>query len=92
MEATERADAASNFAPENRWGYFPSVSAGWMISEENFMKGASNWLSMLKLRASYGQTGNSNVGYRIYDYYEVGRSAIIGGSESTGVYASDLGI
>mgnify|MGYP000281620663 FL=1 len=62
-----------------------------MISEENFMKGASNWLSMLKLRTSYGQTGNSNVGYRIYDYYEVGRSAIIGGAESTGVYASDLG-
>ena len=61
-----------------------------MISEENFMKGASNWLSMLKLRTSYGQTGNSNVGYRIYDYYEVGRSAIIGGAESTGVYASDL--
>ena len=46
---------------------------------------------MLKLRASYGQTGNSNVGYRIYDYYEVGRNAIIGGAESTGVYASDLG-
>ncbi len=91
LEATVRADAASNFAPENRWGYFPSVSAGWMISEENFMKGASNWLSMLKLRTSYGQTGNSNVGYRIYDYYEVGRSAIIGGAESTGVYASDLG-
>ena len=91
LEATVRADAASNFAPENRWGYFPSVSAGWMISEENFMKGASKWLSMLKLRASYGQTGNSNVGYRIYDYYEVGRNAIIGGAESTGVYASDLG-
>ncbi|WP_336537286.1 TonB-dependent receptor, partial [Bacteroides acidifaciens] len=91
LEATLRADAASNFAPENRWGYFPSVSAGWMISEENFMKGASKWLSMLKLRASYGQTGNSNVGYRIYDYYEVGKNSIIGGAESTGVYASDLG-
>ena len=37
LEATVRADAASNFAPENRWGYFPSVSAGWMICEENFM-------------------------------------------------------
>ncbi len=35
---------------------------------------------MLKLRTSYGQTGNSNVGYRIYDYYEVGRNAIIGGA------------
>lgn len=73
------------------WGYFPSVSAGWLMSEENFMKGASNWLSILKLRASYGQTGNSNVGYRIYDYYSVGRNSIIGGAESTGVYASELG-
>mgnify|MGYP000578691240 CR=1 FL=1 len=91
LEANFRADASSRFAPGHRWGYFPSVSAGWMISEENFMKGASKWLSMLKLRASYGQTGNSNVGYRIYDYYEVGRNAIIGGAESTGVYASDLG-
>ena len=91
VEVNLRADASSRFLKENRWGYFPSVSAGWMISEENFMKGASKWLSMLKLRASYGQTGNSNVGYRIYDYYEVGRNAIIGGAESTGVYASDLG-
>ena len=91
LEATVRADAASNFDPENRWGYFPSVSAGWLMSEENFMKGASNWLSILKLRASYGQTGNSNVGYRIYDYYSVGRNSIIGGAESTGVYASELG-
>ena len=90
LEATVRADAASNFDPENRWGYFPSVSAGWLMSEENFMKGASNWLSILKLRASYGQTGNSNVGYRIYDYYSVGRNSIIGGAESTGVYASEL--
>lgn len=91
LEATVRADAASNFAPENRWGYFPSVSAGWMVSEEKFMQGATNWLSMLKLRASYGQTGNSNIGYRIYDYYTVGKSSIIGGAEQSGVYASDLG-
>lgn len=91
LEATLRADAASNFAPENRWGYFPSLSAGWMVSEENFMKRASAWLSMLKVRASYGQTGNSNVGYHIYDYYEVGKNPIIGGAESIGVYASDLG-
>ena len=91
LEATVRADAASNFSPENRWGYFPSISAGWMISEENFMKGASNWLSMLKLRASYGQTGNSNVGYHIRDFYEVGNNPIIGGAELSGVYASALG-
>ena len=91
LETSVHADAESKVEPENRYRYFPFVSACWMISEENFMKETSKWLSMLKLRASYGQTGNSNVGYRIYDYYEVGRNAIIGGAESTGVYASDLG-
>lgn len=90
IEATLRADGASNFAPQNRWGYFPSVSAGWVISEENFMKNA-DWLSMLKLRASYGQTGNSNVGYRINDYYAVGNGTLIGNVNSSGVYAAGLG-
>lgn len=90
FEATLRADAASNFAPENRWGYFPSVSIGWLINEERFLKNIQ-WLSLLKLRASYGQTGNSNVGYHIYDFYSPGYNAVIGGSESTGVYASEIG-
>ena len=91
FEANGAYNGSEKFGPDYRFAFFPSLSIGWMISEENFMKGASKWLSMLKLRASYGQTGNSNVGYRIYDYYEVGRNAIIGGAESTGVYASDLG-
>lgn len=91
VEATLRADAASNFTPENRWGLFPSVSVGWIINEEKFMRNTKDWLSILKLRASYGQTGNSNVGYRIHDYYAVGNNTIIGGEESAGVYAAGLG-
>ncbi len=56
-----RADASSNFARGKRWGYFPSVSAGWVISEENFFQGASNAVNFLKLRASWGQNGNQAI-------------------------------
>ncbi len=59
LEANLRADGSSKFAPDSRWGYFPSVSAGWRVSEEAFMRGASGWLSNLKLRASYGTLGNN---------------------------------
>ncbi|MHA6247022.1 SusC/RagA family TonB-linked outer membrane protein [Pontibacter sp. CAU 1760] len=55
-----RADASSRFAENNQWGYFPSVSAGWMVSEESFMNGV-DWLSDLKLRASWGQLGNQEI-------------------------------
>jgi len=56
-----RADGSSVFARGHRWGYFPSVSAGWVISNEQFMKKTSNWLDFLKLRASWGQNGNCSV-------------------------------
>lgn len=56
-----RADAYSGFGKDNRWGYFPSGSVGWRLSEEEFMKGIS-FIRDLKLRASYGITGNSNIG------------------------------
>ena len=56
-----RGDASSNFAKGHRWGFFPSVSAGWVMSSENFMASTSNWLDFLKLRASWGQNGNQNI-------------------------------
>lgn len=56
-----RADGSSNFAPGNRWGYFPSVSAGWVMSNESFMADASPWLNFFKIRASWGQNGNSSI-------------------------------
>lgn len=55
-----RADASSRFASNNTWGFFPSASVGWKISEENFMKNVS-WLSDLKLRGSWGQLGNQEI-------------------------------
>ncbi len=60
VTANFRADASSRFAENNRWGYFPSVSAGWKISEEKFME-QMDWLSDLKLRASVGQLGNQEI-------------------------------
>ncbi len=59
LEANLRADGSSKFAPGKRWGYFPSVSAAWRISQEKFMERSSSWLDQLKLRASYGSLGNN---------------------------------
>ena len=61
INATLRADGSSKFAEGHRWGWFPSVSAGWTITNENFMKSTTSWLDFLKLRASWGQVGNQNV-------------------------------
>jgi len=66
FDATFRADGSSNFAPDHRWGYFPSASAGWIFTEEDFMKGSS-WLSFGKLRASWGQNGNQSIPNFIYN-------------------------
>ncbi len=56
-----RADGSSNFKRGKRWGYFPSISAGWVISNESFMESTNSWLDFLKLRASWGQNGNCNI-------------------------------
>ncbi len=67
-----RADASSKFGKQNRWGYFPSVSAGWRFSEESFMKWAYRYLDEGKIRASYGVTGNDRIGpydaIRVYTF------------------------
>lgn len=61
LSATMRADGSSIFAEENYWGYFPSVSAGWVITKEDFMEKTSGVLNFAKLRASWGQNGNQAV-------------------------------
>lgn len=61
LSATFRADGSSKFSEGNRWGYFPSVSGAWRISQESFMNDTKSWLSDLKLRASYGTAGNNNI-------------------------------
>lgn len=71
LTANFRADKSSRFAEGKRWGYFPSFSAGWRVSEEPWMKGLTDtWLDNLKVRATLGWIGNSGaVGY--YDYQSV---------------------
>ncbi|TWV10577.1 TonB-dependent receptor [Bacteroidaceae bacterium HV4-6-C5C] len=61
LTAIIRADGSSNFAKGHRWGYFPSVSLGWVASNEEFMAGTRNWLDFLKIRAGWGQNGNANI-------------------------------
>ena len=70
--ATMRADASSRFGEENQWGYFPSFAGAWRMSEESFMDGA-DWLSDLRLRASWGKNGNQAFGnYLAYKTYSFG--------------------
>jgi TonB-linked SusC/RagA family outer membrane protein len=68
FEANGRYDGTSRIAPDTRWGFFPSLSAGWRISEEAFMKNVA-WLDNLKLRGSWGKLGNQEVG--LYPYQDV---------------------
>lgn len=56
-----RADGSSNFAKDHRWGYFPSISAGWVLSNENFMKSGLAFIDFFKLRGSWGQNGNQAI-------------------------------
>jgi TonB-linked SusC/RagA family outer membrane protein len=62
FEADLRYDGTSRLSPDSRWGLFPSFSAGWRISEERFMEPAKGWLNNLKVRGSWGQLGNQNIG------------------------------
>lgn len=62
LEVNGRYDGSSRFTKNNRWGFFPSVSAGWVISQENFLKNTTDIIDILKLRVSYGLLGNQNIG------------------------------
>lgn len=83
LTATIRRDGSSRFGPAARWGYFPSVSAAWLMSDENYMKDLS-WLSNLKLRASYGVVGNN----QIPNYGAI--SLLVGGAGSNYVWNNTL--
>jgi len=61
LQANLRYDGSSRFHKDHRWAAFPSLSGGWLISKENFLKNVT-WLSMLKVRASWGQLGNERIG------------------------------
>ena len=92
VSASIRADDSSRFGSNNRWGYFPSVSAGWYLSEEKFLKDQT-WLDALKIRASYGVSGNFSIGN--YEYYSLlsEDSYVLGmgdGALATGLYPSSF--
>ncbi len=89
FEANIRGDASSRFAKGHRWGYFPSFSAAWRISEEPFMESARGWLDNLKLRASWGRLGNQDALSDYYPWmntYNLGASYPFGGTLNTGYY------
>lgn len=94
FEMNGRYDGTSKFPHHSRFGFFPSFSAGWRISQENFMAPASKWLDDLKLRVSYGSLGNQNVkgNYPYISTFEVKQQTpfIIGGALPISVAAPGL--
>lgn len=90
LETIFRADASAVFAPNHRWGYFPSVSAGWRIDQEDFMKKVSS-VDELKLRASYGSSGIDNVGnFQYLTGYNFGGYYLFGTSTSQGIVSTGV--
>ncbi|MFP4367577.1 MAG: SusC/RagA family TonB-linked outer membrane protein, partial [Bacteroidales bacterium] len=78
LELNGRYDGSSKFPQDQRFGFFPSASAGWNISEEIFMENTRSWLNNLKIRASYGSLGNGNVApYRYLELMSVGKTGVI---------------
>lgn len=86
FEANLRADGSSKFSPAHRWGYFPSISAGWRISQEKFMENVSSWLNQLKLRASYGSLGNNaTTSYYMYQTLFATANYVLNGNIAGGL-------
>ncbi len=80
FEAAFRYDASENFAEENRWGFFPSFSGGWRLSEEEFMQDVS-FINELKLRGSWGKLGNDRINqFQFLDAFGFSGAYIVGGS------------
>lgn len=83
LTATLRADGSSRFGSENKWGYFPSISVGWELKEEDFLK-ELNQINSLKLRTSYGHTGNQEIGNN--------RSSVLLGTQGNAIYNGALAV
>ena len=91
LEANARYDGTSRFPSEGRWGVFPSFSAGWRISEENFLRDNVSWINNLKLRASWGKLGNQNVGnYPYQNLLSLGQNYTFGGALASGARVTTL--
>lgn len=91
VEIDARYDGTSRFPSSGRWGLFPSVSLGWRMSEENFIKDNFDWIDNLKIRASYGELGNQNIGnYPYQNSVSLGVDYPFGGSMSSGAAVETL--
>lgn len=90
LTANFRADGSNNFGPNKKWGYFPSVSAGWRISSEEFLSDVES-INEIKLRAGWGLVGNDDIGrYAWYQRIRPGSNYPIGGTPQPGNYPENL--
>lgn len=89
-EFTIRRDGSSNFSPEHKWANFPSVSAGWNLTNEKFMEGRPAWFTRAKLRASWGMNGNQNIGTFAYTSMMQGVAGYMLGIDSLTALAPGL--
>lgn len=89
FEAVIRRDGSSNFGPKYQYAVFPSVSAGWVFTSENFLQDKIDWLNFGKLRAGWGQNGNEAIGAFGYtSMMDMGYNAVVGGKVVTGAKTS----
>lgn len=90
LTAAVRSDGSSRFGSQNRWGTFPSASVGWVVSDENFSDGIQS-MSFAKIRASYGVTGNNNIGnYTQYALINNTVNAVFGNNVAAGAVVTSL--
>lgn len=87
FQLSNRVDASSKFGPNNKYGWFPTAAFGWTVSEESFMKNIT-WINFMKFRASYGISGNSNIGSGEY-YVRYGNGSNFNGG--TTLYQQNVG-
>lgn len=91
LQATFRRDGCSRFGTGNKYANFPSVSAGWIVSDEGFMEPVTNVMNYLKIRASYGLTGNYNIGNYRYIAGVNTYNYVLGGALAPGKGLGNLG-
>lgn len=92
LEAQARIDGSSTFPSGKRYGFFPSLSAGWRISQEEWFKSSVGFINDLKFRGSYGTLGNDNVGlFQYFDNYSLNNQYVIGSVIHSGIDLTKLG-
>jgi TonB-linked SusC/RagA family outer membrane protein len=91
LETTMRYDGSPKFPKDGRWGFFPSISAGWRLSEESFIKDNANWIDNLKLRASFSSTGYDGIGaFQYLTGYSFGNRYIVNNTVRNGLVSTGL--